>query len=541
MRWVSKPLRTGPISRLQSTGGPTMEASIDYHLRKVVRGTVAALLGSILGLFLVFLSRVLMARYLSVREYGIFSLCYVIVTLLTVLSLVGLDAGTSRQIAFSRRENGAGKIGGIIRSSLLIATTSSVVAGFLLFVLSDYISVAFFQTKELAVPLKIVSIGLPFLTLLLLFVSIYRGFDRADMKVYFSDLAKNGLFVLFLGLCIVFQLSLDFILMGFVLAVAISCAGIITFTLRKPPRKELFARYQPLGGLTRELLVFSIPLLVLALFSLVVNWTDTIVLGYLRTTEDVGIYNAALPIALLIPILLNGMSYIYMPVLSDLYSQKKLNEIRRMYAVTTKWIFALTYPIFLVVVLFPRPVLSLLFGRAYLAGSTALQILVIGFFVHTFLGLNGATLLSLGETKYLMWASAISSIVNILLNLILILWFGILGAAVATALSLFVLNIFLSSRCYQRYRIHPFTKKYLRPILVSIPAVLVTYTIVYLLVGMESIWLLPTSFMVFLLLYFGSVLLTRSFDQEDLTIILGIEGKLGLDLKNLKRILRKFL
>ncbi|MFQ6060621.1 MAG: oligosaccharide flippase family protein, partial [Thermoplasmata archaeon] len=173
-----------------------MEASIDYHLRKVVRGTVAALLGSILGLFLVFLSRVLMARYLSVREYGIFSLCYVIVTLLTVLSLVGLDAGTSRQIAFSRRENGAGKIGGIIRSSLLIATTSSVVAGFLLFVLSDYISVAFFQTKELAVPLKIVSIGLPFLTLLLLFVSIYRGFDRADMKVYFSDLAKNGLFVL---------------------------------------------------------------------------------------------------------------------------------------------------------------------------------------------------------------------------------------------------------------------------------------------------------------------------------------------------------
>lgn len=518
-----------------------MEASIDYPLRKVVKGTVVALFGSILGLFLVFLSRVLMARYLSVSDYGVFSLSYVIITLLAVVSLLGLDAGLSRQIAFYKKDDGSSKIGVIVRSSLIITIVASLVFGLLLFVLADFISVAFFQTQELATPLKIVSIGLPFLTLLLLFVSVYRGFDRADAKVYFSDLMKNVLFVIFLAVGILLRLSLEFILIGFVLAVAISCVGIVTLTFRKPPMDNLSIRAQPTRGLNKELLFFSMPLLVLALYSLIVNWTDTIVLGYFRTTVDVGIYNAALPIALFIPILLNGMSYIYMPVLSELHSQKKLNEMRRMYVITTKWVFALTYPVFLVVVLFPKPVLSLLFGTDYVVGSTALQILVIGFFVHTFLGLNASTLLSLGETKYLMWASAISSVANIILNVVLIFWLGILGAAIATTLSLVLLNIFISSKCYHGYQIHPFTRKYLSPILVSIPAILVIYTIVSLLVGVESVWLLPVFLFIFLAIYFVSVLLTKAFDREDLAMIVSIERRLGLDFKRVKRILKRFL
>jgi O-antigen/teichoic acid export membrane protein len=518
-----------------------MGVSIDYPLRKVVKGAVVALFGSVLGLFLVFLGRVIIARYLTVAEYGIFSLSFVILNILAVVSLMGLEKGITRQIAFFTEKKDKAKVGAIIRSSILITFVASLVCGIILFFLSDILATSVFQTPGLGIALKIFSFGLPFFTLLLLLVSIYRGFDRADVKFYFSDLLRNVFFVVFLGLSILFQLPLEVVLSGFVLSVAISCTGIIILYLRKPLTPSPDAKARSLRRPAKELLFFSMPLLVSALFLIVLSWTDTISLGYFWTVQEVGIYNAALPIAQFVPILLNGMAYIYLPVVSKLYSQNKLDEIRRMYVITTKWVFSLTYPLVLVVVLFPRPVLNLLFGADYVAGSTALQILVIGFFVHTFLGLNASTLLSLGETKYLMWSSIASSLVNIVLNVVLVLWLGIMGAAIATALSLILLNILISSKCYLGYRIHPFTRKYLSPILVSIPAILVIYLIVNLLVGVESVWLLPLFFVVFLVIYFVSILLTKGFDQEDLSMIQSIERRLGVDFKNAKRLLKRFL
>ncbi|MFQ5884130.1 MAG: flippase, partial [Thermoplasmata archaeon] len=385
------------------------------------------------------------------------------------------------------------------------------------------------------------SFGLPFFTLLLLLVAVYRGFDRADVKVYFSDVLKNLLFILFLGVSVLFRLSFVFVLSGFVLSLVVSCVGIIILLLKRPPTAQTATKAQHPRKVTKELLIFSLPLLVSALFSIILSWTDTIAVGYFKGVIDVGIYNAALPIAMFVPILLNGMAYIYLPVVTKLRAQNRLDEIKRMYVITTKWIFSLTYPLFLVLVLFPKPVLGFLFGVGYVVGTLALQILVIGFFIHTFLGLNASTLLSLGETKYLMGTSIVASLVNIALNVVLVPRMGIVGAAVATSLSLVLLNILISSKCYLGYRIHPFTRKYLSPILVSIPAVLIVYTITKLLVVEETIWLLPILLVIFFVIYFVSLLLTRGFDREDLTMIVSIERKLGVDFKNVKKILKRFL
>ncbi len=518
-----------------------MEVNIDYPLKKVVKGSVVALIGSVVGMFLVFLSRVMMARYLSVEEYGIFSLGYVILSILSVVSLMGLEKGISRQIAFYSGKGNARKVSGIIRSSIAITVVVSFVCGLVLFVFSDALSSAFSGGQELALTFRTFSFGLPFFTLILLLVAVYRGFDRADVKVYFSDVLKNVLFIVFLAVSGVFRLSFAFVLSGFVLSVAVSCIGIIILMLKKPLAAQLTTRGQPPKKVTKELLIFSLPLLVSALFSMILSWTDTIALGYFKGLTAVGVYNAALPIAMFVPILLNGMAYIYLPVVSKLHAQNRLDEIRRMYTITTKWVFSLTYPLFLVLVLFPKPVLGFLFGAGYVAGTSALQILVIGFFIHTFLGLNASTLLSLGETKYLMRTSIVAALVNITLNVVLVPRMGMTGAAIATSLSLVLLNILISSKCYFGYRIHPFTRKYLSPILVSIPAILIIYTVTKLLVVEESIWLLPIFLIIFFVIYFLSVLLTKGFDREDLSMIVSIERKLGVDFKNIKRILKRFL
>jgi O-antigen/teichoic acid export membrane protein len=517
-----------------------MQVNIDTPLKKIVKGTIIALSGSIVGLFLVFISRIAMARYLSVVEYGAFSLAFVILNVLTVISMVGLERAVPQQVASQNAKGDLGSADSTIRFSILITIVMSLVFGTVLFLLSDLMATQVFQSPELGNALRIFSFGLPFFTLLLLFIAAYRGFDRADVKVYFSDILKNVLFISFIGAAILFRLSFDFVLFGFVASIAVSCVGIILLTVRRPLVPKAARLVERPKGTYMGLLLFSLPLLVSAVFTLIMNWTDTIALGYFGTIDDVGIYNAALPIAQFVPILLNGMSYIYLPVVSKLHSKNRLDEIKGMYKVTTKWVFSLTYPLFLVVVLFPRPVIRILFGEAYIDGSVALQILVIGFFVHTFLGLNASTLLAMKETRFLMWSAVVTAVANIILNIILVSSMGLVGAALATTLSLVILNAFMSSKCYLSYRIHPFTRKYLTPILVSIPVVIAIYLAVTLLVGLESVLLLPSFFIVFLIVYFLSVLLTKGFDQEDLDMIASIERRLGFDFKNLKRMLKKF-
>ncbi len=521
-------------------GGRLMQTSIDTPLEKVVKGTVVALFGSILGLFLVFLSRIAMARYLPVHEYGIFSLAFVILNVLTVISLVGLERGVPQRVASYTAKGEMGSADSVIRSAVLTAIIASFVSAVILFLASDLIATHAFETPELGNALRIFSLGIPFFTLLLLLVAAYRGFDRADVKVYFSDILKNLLFIMFIGGAMLFRLSFDVVLYGFVVSIVVSCLGIVLLTIRKPlvPR-EMRPAQRP-KGIPKELLLFSLPLLASAIFTMLMSWTDTLALGYFSSIDDVGVYNAALPIAQFVPILLNGMSYIYLPVVSKLHSLQRIGEIKRMYVVTTKWVFSLTYPLFLVVVLFPTPVIRILFGSAYVSGSLALQVLIIGFFVHTFLGLNASTLLAMGEARFLMWSSAVTALANVLLNIALVSSMGLIGAAYATAISLVILNIFMSSKCYLSYRIHPFTRKYLIPILISIPVIIGFYIAVNLLVGLESVWLLPVSFLVFMVVYFLSVLLTRGFDQEDLDMIASIERRLGFDFKNVKRVLKRF-
>ncbi|UCE75381.1 MAG: polysaccharide biosynthesis C-terminal domain-containing protein, partial [Methanomassiliicoccales archaeon] len=154
--------------------------------------------------------------------------------------------------------------------------------------------------------------------------------------------------------------------------------------------------------------------------------------------------------------------------------------------------------------------------------------------------LNSSTLLSLGETKFLMWSSIVSSVVNIILNITLIFWMGMIGAAIATTLSLILVNILISLKCHKKYRINPFTRNYLKPIIASILAIIPVYILAKYLIGTVSIWMIPMLFIFFLVIYSLSILFTKSFDREDMMIINSIENKLQINLDFIKRVLRRF-
>jgi O-antigen/teichoic acid export membrane protein len=267
-------------------------------------------------------------------------------------------------------------------------------------------------------------------------------------------------------------------------------------------------------------------------------------LGYFKTTDIVGLYNAAHPISQLVQVFLLSLVLIYVPITSQLYAKKRLDEMRRNYVILTKWVVSATLPLFLVLFFFPGAVLQAFFGPGYMHASVALalRILALGVFCHVFFGPNAATLIVIGKTKLNLIDNLAGVIGNVVLNLLLIPTFGIIGAATASTLSFVVVNMVKSAQIFRSHKIHPFTRNYMHPVLASI----VLISLIYVL--LNTFWnptitltMLIALVFLFFALYGLVLLITRSVDQEDLLMLQELEETTGIDVSWLKRILERFM
>ena len=85
-------------------------------------------------------------------------------------------------------------------------------------------------------------------------------------------------------------------------------------------------------------------------------------------------------------------------------------------------------------------IIDILFGREYLSGYMVLCIVSLGVAFNVSVGSTGTLLPSMGQSKSVLLADVSGVLINILLNVWLIPTFGIVGAAIATSISLTIRN-----------------------------------------------------------------------------------------------------
>ncbi|MHC1635951.1 MAG: flippase [Candidatus Methanospirareceae archaeon] len=500
------------------------EEIVNESLKKVAKGTTIASFGMLLYLLLEFLTRIIVARNSTQSEYGEFSIGFVLLYFFTTASCLGLTGGIPRCIAYFRGKGDDNKVREVIFSAIQLSSIASISGFVLFFILSDHLSSLFHLQNP--VVLKIFSLALPFSVAIEILASIFLGFDRVEEKVYFRDILLNVLKVVFVAIAILLSPSFSHIIISYVLATITAALAFMGYATKK---MQIGVK----SNITKDLFFFSLPLLVTYTLTLTILQIDTLLLGYFKTADIVGLYNAAHPLSQLITIFLVSLVFIYIPIASQLFSKNLVAEMKRSYAIITKWVFSATFPLFLALFLFPDTFLRFFFGSPYTNASLALRILAIGMLIHVFLGPNAATLIVIGKTKLNMVDDLIGAIANVTLNILLIPPFGINGAAIACTISLAVINILKSTQIFLTYDIHPFTKNYIKPIIAS------TALIPMLI---KSIFSTPFLFLLsFLLAYSGCFLLTRSFDKEDAMILEEIGKILGGDISHIKRIIRKFM
>jgi len=458
--------------------------------------------------------------------------------IVALLSLVGIPQGIIRYVSFYKGKEDEGRIKGTIISALRITLPLSLVLAFILFWQASWVSVHVFHDVSLTPILRVFSIGIPFWVLADNFLSATIGFQDMRYKVYtqyiFYETLKLALIAIFVGLGFgVLGAS-----WGWVIAM-IAMPFLVFYFLQRKVFPILNTKLKAIL-VDRELISFSLPLLFVSIAGVVMGWTDTLMLGYFCSSTEVGIYNAALPTAHAIRAIPGAFGVIFFPVISELYARNNIDDLRKTYRAVTKWAVSLMFPAFLLVLLFSEQVIRILFGIEYTTGATALLILVSGFMVVTALGPVSEILQAYGRTKTLMIAHYVGAAINFLLNFFLIPLYGINGAAIATGFSLAVLVIvnFLFAR--RVARIQPFKLSYFKIILAALLAVSVVYLLTKYVIGVSTPALIGMLF-VYLPLYGFLLLVFKSFDEEDLTIMRAIDQRLGTKSNWIRKIIQRFL
>jgi O-antigen/teichoic acid export membrane protein len=234
-------------------------------------------------------------------------------------------------------------------------------------------------------------------------------------------------------------------------AAGVACAWGIGLLRRSLPAA---ARMAAPEYRTRAWLVGAIPFLWILGMNVVLMYVDVIMLGLLAGSEPAGIYRVAAQMAASVAFPLTAVNMAFAPMIATLYVRNDTVTLQKRATTCARSVLAMALPIALVFVLFGRPILAL-FGADFVAGNTALTILVIGYLLNAAMGTSGYLLIMTKHERAAAMTFSCSAAINILGNLLFIPIWGVNGAAVATALSVVAVSMTMAILAFRYLGIRP--------------------------------------------------------------------------------------
>ncbi len=512
-----------------------MDELEDYAIKKVAKGGFIIFLGIVLSSIAVLFYKVLAARYLGPGDYGLLTLGITILNFAWLLGLAGMHQSIGKFINHHLAKKQYDQVKGILISSFVITIAFSIIILIFLYSSSAYIGNNLFKIQGLDTIIKIFSIGIPFSVLTQLLKYYFYAFKKPEYVIISESVFEKMLNLIFIILVIYVSASLFTLSWAYVISLIISSVAatlLLKSKLKNILKKELKPKFN-----FKQLISFSFPLMITGFLGAALVWTDTIFIGIFKSEVDVGIYNAAFIIASALMIFWLSFGDIFYPIISELYAKRAKASIRKIFEVASRWIFILVLPIFIFVLAFPTRTLSITFGQNYLEASVPLVILIMGYFFATLFGLSEQGLRTFKKTKFLGISTTFALVGNIILNIILIPLYGIVGAAIATTLSLIILSLtklFVFKRILKFGYNRLLYLKYLSSGIISFIVVFYTFG----LLDLFSTYFFIAGILMFMVLYLILLVVFKSFSEEDLVVLEAVERKIGIELTVIKRLLR---
>lgn len=415
----------------------------DESTTRQIRGSTLLLVGRVLTVGANLASQVIIVRYLAQSDYGAFAYALSLVAVGQTVVTLGLDRTLTRFASIYDEEGRYGRLLGMVLMQLATVALLGllVFAGVALFapLLSGTLT-----DDPLAIDLLVILILLaPIQSLDEILIGLFAVFHRPRLIFFRRHVLAPGLRLAVVASLALLGADVRLIAIGYV---SVGLVGVVIYL----PQLYLLLRRQ--GVLSRraisdfsmpvgEVFSFALPLLTTDLVYVLLNTSDTVLLGYFGTTADVAAYRVVVPAAHLNQLVYTAFTLLFTPVASRLFARGDTVGVNDLYWRTAIWMAVFSFPIFAVTFSLAGPLTETLYGSEYASSALILSLLSLGFYFNVALGFNGVTLRVYGKIKYAIVINLLAAVMNVALNLALIPRFGPLGAAFGTGGTLVIHNI----------------------------------------------------------------------------------------------------
>jgi len=391
-----------------------------------------------------------MQYLLGVSGYGILSLVLPLQWVLILIAAAGLPPAVAKYVSEYLAKDDRYMVRQVIITSLKIMLSMSILFSILIFFLAKPLAVYLHSGPEVVIIFQIVGLITPFSVVLGLFRGVFQGYQ--NMTYILITKAAEQIFMIILAVCLILiGLYVLGAVIGTIMGFA-AAAGVAILLFRKNMWKDLKNVTKPLNPikeyeLAKKLLMFSSPVIITGLAELAMYDTSTYIIKIFMDVTYVGYYNIASPIARLPLIISSSVAVSLLPAASEALVLNGNNLIQKYVVHSYRYMILVLLPICIIIMVFSKPILAILFPRAplaYLFAGDALNILVIGMAFFSLYGVSASISQGLGKPQLPMFFLILGSIVNLTLTVILVPSYGLNGAAISTTIATFLIMLFSS-------------------------------------------------------------------------------------------------
>lgn len=409
---------------------------LDMHTLEVIKKSSSSTLIKIVGIIASIAVSIILGRKLGAEGLGIINLASRIVSILIVFTLFGFPAVLIKEIAIAYNTKNMQQIGNCMSSSYRFNGIITLLIVLIFTLLTPWLSDHIFRSPKLRIPLLIAIVTI----IPMVFSRIHSSGLIGFKKIWQSNLVNQTLSIWIVGILLLvaffFEIKIDVINVAIMYAIG----RIVVSVFVGVYWRKLYTFKGKTKIITPYLLKTAWPLLLVSTSGIVTANSDAIMLGWLQGTHEVGLYTVAARIALLTSFFLQVTNSSVAPKIAAMYANNKNAELEKMIQRVTRGLFFFGLFTLIIFILIGKWLLGL-WGNEFIDAYWILVILGFGQFINLGTGAVGLLLIMTGHEKIQGRISLTFLMLNLVLNYILILKFGAIGAAIATSITMAGENI----------------------------------------------------------------------------------------------------
>lgn len=391
-------------------------------------------------------SSVIIAPAIGPAGYGIFVLARDLCISFSLATKFGFDLGIIRFI--TERKNNLPAVRGLIQLSIIVVlVTSLILLALVWFGGAKWAEGHIYKHKDFALVFSLLILMVPLLSITKILGAGFRGLLEIKTMITGEQIIQPLSRILLILLFFIFSISIWSVIWGTILSFLFS----VTYFLFKAKRIMFGIKdvEWPTVNEFFKFLKYALTLSLTMSVALLLQKTDTLMLGYFKNLEDVGRYAIVQLSVPFIAIVNGAFAQRLAPEIARLVQVGDMDKLRTTMKSHVYWMTVSSAPLFFIFVFFGKDMLKI-FGNEYAVGLSIIIILASAQFMQATLSSVGFVLSMTSKYSAELPLLFTALLINVALNYLFIPRYGLPGAASATLIALSIGNIL---RIYVVYKI----------------------------------------------------------------------------------------